>query len=243
MKLFKLCFFIFSLILSTFIGKAQDKILTGVYAGIQYGGPLPDHKASGTSGKAYTGPHAGIFMKVPFRNKWAMESSLKYTYTVIDYKQNIGPRDTLYPLQLDTSVYMIPTTYTSNVSGRMTFHKLTLTAGISYTVFRFLEISISPYFSLILEGSDTLSNHIVVGDHYIDDWVHTVNSSYLKKYDFGIDFHADFLIYRGLFASIRADRSFLNIYQSDYYAANTANKAKFYHTYFYVSLGYRIGVK
>lgn len=243
MKLFKLYFFIFSLLVLTSICKAQDKIHIGAFAGIQYGGPLPDHKASGTSGKAYTGPHAGIFMKVPVRNKWALESTLKYTYSVVDYKQNIGKRDTLYPLQIDTSVYMIPTTYTSQVSGRMTFHKLTLSAGISYTVFRFLEISISPYFSLILKGMDTLSNHIVVGDHYIDDQVHTVNSSYLKNYDFGIDFHADFLIYHGIFGSIRADRSFLNIYKSDYYAANAGNKAKFYHTYFYVSLGYRIGIK
>jgi len=241
MNFIKFCFALLILLLwggSSLL--SQNTFLTGVYGGLKYGGPLPDHKPSGSSGKAKIGPHAGIMACYYLNKKWAIQSRLFYSYTDIKYNQHTGPRDTLYPLHMGDSLFMIPTSYQSNVSGRMKFHSLSLTIGGSYKIFRFLDIGLAPYISFLIYGKDTLSNHVIVGSSaYIDDRIRQDNSSFFRSVDFGLYFHADFEIFRGLYASVNASRSFLNIYADEYYKANTANNAKFYHTYFYMSLGYR----
>ena len=124
----------------------------------------------------------------------------------------------------------------------MKFHRLNLSIGVSYKLFKFLDAGIAPYITLLLAGSDTINNHIIVGDHFIDDHLRQDNSKYFQKFDFGISVHFDFTLYKGLLASLSATRSFVNIYNTEYYKANPGNQTKFYQTYFYLSLMYRFNL-
>lgn len=221
---------------------AQSKVQIGIYGGINYGGPLPNSFKDSTSGKSYIGPHFGLQCNIDISKHFSIANRLSYSYSKISYGQK-EKKDTLYPFKFnDTTTVMIPTYYSSDLNGTMMFHTLTYSLEFEYKPFKFLNVSLGPYVSLLLSGKDTANNFIIVGDNFISGNIHIDNSKYFKTFDWGLSLNIQANIYKGLFACIRATRSLQNMYQSDYYDNNIGNSAKFYHTYVYLSLGYKIKV-
>lgn len=218
----------------------QSKFQLGFYGGINYGGPLPDRTDDSTTGKAYIGPNIGLLCNINISKKFSISNSLSYYYSKISYGQKVK-KDTLYPYPInDTTNIIIPTFYSSDLNGSMNFHVLTYSLEFEYKPFNFLSLSLGPYVSLLLSGKDTANNFIIVGDNFISGNIHIDNSKYFKSFDWGLSFNINVTIYKNLFASIRASRSFGNIYKSSYYENNPANNIKFYKTYVFLSIGYKI---
>jgi hypothetical protein len=225
-------------VLSFLFGKmsAQD---INVWAGINYGGPLPTEVIDSSSGTPKVGISAGVSYDFPINDQFYFSPGIFYSYHGLKYSQTLR-RDTLFTIEINGVSGQVPSFYTAYVDGVMGLHYINLPLLMGFKVWKF-NFLLGPYISFIIAGKDNGNVKAVVGEGgFFEDYYESFdNFSKIRKFDQGIIFGGDLPLFKSISIRTKVSRSFLTLYKPSN-AIDGPGSVKMYNTYMHLGLVYKI---
>lgn len=146
---------------------AQDSTFCMVYAGVNYGGPIPAESIENAEGVPGIGFSAGGEFVFPLGDAWSLHPGVLLAYTHLSYGQTLN-EDTLYALE-DAGGARVPTYYTAKVDGRMQSLHMNVSLPICYS-YGHNRIGLGLYGGSKLWHLDRADVRVVIGEGgYFDD--------------------------------------------------------------------------
>ncbi|MFZ4401223.1 MAG: outer membrane beta-barrel protein [Bacteroidales bacterium] len=233
-------FFCIIFVFSYFYNSAQINQMH-VFAGINYGGPIPTNSIPNSSGKPIIGINSGLGYTFKISGKLAIISELFLSTKGTEYSQTYT-RDTLVKINIMGVQGEVPSYYTAYVNGKMKFYYLDFALLMAYKT-KFTSFLIGPYISGIISGKDVGSVRIMIGDggFYDDFYQDFDNYSFIHKIDAGFIAGSLIPIYKKLSLTFKLSRSFISIYKDGFFISKGNSDNKLFNTYIYLSIAYKLG--
>lgn len=229
--------FLFFFLSSFFLSAQIEKV--HIFAGMNYGGPLPQKSMEGASGTPIIGLNAGSGYTIKLSEKFSIIPELYFSFKGVEYSSSYT-RDTMVQITIMGVPGEVPSYYTAYVNGKMNFHYLDLPVMVGYRAKK-TQILFGPYVSQIIAGKDEGSVRVMIGDGgFYDDYYDDFNNnSFVNKTDYGIILGSTVPLYNHLMFELKVSRSLRPIYKKGFFSSNGNPENKLFNTFLHLSLAYK----
>jgi hypothetical protein len=209
------------------------------FAGMNYGGPIPEKSVEGSSGIPIPGINTGSGFELKLSEKFSLNPELYLSFKGVEYSSSYT-KDTMVQITIMGVPGVVPSYYTAFVTGKMNFHYLEMPIFLSFHTKR-SEIMFGPFVSQRISGKDDGSVRVMIGDGgFYDDYILDFNNNAsIHKTDFGFMFGSITPLFSGIFFELRVSRSIRSVYKKGFFKSNGNEENRLFNTYLHLSLGYR----
>lgn len=205
-----------------FMVNAQDMDF-GIKGGLNIGTPIGAAE-KGASGSLGVGPMLGMYFAYDLGSKWAIHGEFLYSYKGAKFHTPVSG-DTIYQYYAVTPAGdSIPaeanTIYRGTVDGKFDNQYIDVPLYASYELSRRFRLTFGGYFSYLIEGKNTGSADVEVGDpNYPFTTVEDEpfdQSSELSKFDYGLLLGTTYMTKHRLNFGVSVTTGLKSIYQQNY---------------------------
>lgn len=209
-----------------------------IFAGLNYGGPIPQQLMEDAGGKPIPGLNAGLGYEININQKFSIIPEMYVSFKGADYNSTYT-RDTLVKITIMGVPGEVPSYYTAYVKGKMNFYYLDMPVMLAYKAKK-TQIIAGPYISQIIAGKDAGQVRVMIGDGgFYDDYYEDFNNnSSIHKTDFGFIIGTSRSFFKHLLLELKLSRSIVPVYKKGFFAKTGNAENKLFNTYFHLSLGY-----
>jgi len=210
-----------AVLLSICMMQAQDMEF-GLKGGLNIGTPIGAAE-KGASGSLGVGPLLGMYFAYDLGTRWAIHGEFLYSYKGAKFRTPVSG-DTVYRYNTITPTDTIPseahTIYNGWVDGQFDNRYLDVPIYASYTLSQRFYLMFGGYVSYLLNGSNTGSADIEVGDPNHPFTTVTDEpfdqSSELSKIDYGLLFGTTYMTKHRINVGVSLTAGLKSIYQQNY---------------------------
>jgi hypothetical protein len=216
---------------------AQNISPYSLYAGVNYGGPIPTESIENSEGKPGIGFSLGGEFAFPLSGNWSLRPSVLFAYTHLRYGQTVS-EDTLYAIE-EAGGARVPTYYTADVDGRMQSLHMNISLALCSSYGR-NRIGLGLYGASKLWHKDMADVRVVIGEGgFFDDLTEkSDNSQAINIFSGGLYFTYSYHIWQGWSLGMQAYRSLTPLYKTD--NDQPGPDMDMYGTYVHLLIGYAL---
>lgn len=208
----------------------------GVKGGINLGTPYGKAEESAT-GAPGIGPRMGLFLRTHVKNRLDVQIEALYSVKGGKYDTPVSG-DTVYEEEIMGIKYLIPTYYEGRVEGEFKNVYLDFPITARYEASRKFFLSFGPQISYLLNGSNTGTADMDIGENYSSVTDEPFDeSSELNKWDYSLLFAGSYETPGGLNFELGLNYGLRSIYKASYDKIDNTYR----NIYLHLMVGYRFG--
>lgn len=220
---------------------SAQKVQFGIYAGPNFGGPIPrtlnPDSSSGTPLLSFTG---GPAIRIELNKKWSLQAELNFAGKGADYSQWYH-RDTLVLLELIPGrIDTVPSYYRADINGKMRLGYLDIPLLVNFHPNERMRFGLGLQPSFLVSGQDTGTVQVKIGDGTLfpDEFQQFDNIDDMNRFGLGLSLQASYSFPFGLELGLKADRALIKLYKDGFFERRGFEDNPMYHTQFAFRLGW-----
>ncbi|HOE04713.1 MAG TPA: porin family protein [Bacteroidales bacterium] len=211
-----------------------------LFAGITYGGAIPDTSVSNSTGSPGIGFNTGLAYTFRLNEKFTLQPELHYHSRNFTYESSLR-KDTVVEVEFGGSTTQIPTFYTARVHGNTYTHNLDVSAMATWRIGKYFSLTAGPYGSFAFAGRDAVQVVVTIGEGgVVDDIIQNEEHwADINRFETGLKLGGIFHFNDKFSLRIIGLRAFTRFYQQNYISGDNGQPVSFYHTMLLAGVSYQ----